>query len=240
MKIAAELRFKNGSLWEVVKKVGSAKALAAAIGISQQTVGNWLNLYGCPRPGIYKGGYTKEAEQRLEELAGVPIAELFPDGLHDLCKQMLPEDRRRVSMQEIPKERLIELTTKRAGRLHYEEKHDDRIEQQDMAELIRKATKTLSDREREIIDLRYGLKDGHTYTLEEVGHIFKVSKDRIRQIEAKALRKLQQPERSQIIVGCIEDSTCGGTSESLQSRDRQVERNKTASIRSILGIAKSP
>ncbi|QDT70440.1 RNA polymerase sigma factor SigA [Planctomycetes bacterium MalM25] len=64
--------------------------------------------------------------------------------------------------------------------------------------------KTLSYREREIIKLRYGLGDGYSYTLEEVGHIFKVTRERIRQIEAKAVRKLQQPSRSAELVGFLD------------------------------------
>ncbi|MBC7336430.1 MAG: sigma-70 family RNA polymerase sigma factor, partial [Clostridia bacterium] len=59
-----------------------------------------------------------------------------------------------------------------------------------LREKINKVLKTLSYREREIIKLRYGLGDGYCYTLEEVGHIFKVTRERIRQIEAKAVRKL--------------------------------------------------
>ncbi|MGW8255985.1 MAG: sigma-70 family RNA polymerase sigma factor [Thermoguttaceae bacterium] len=69
---------------------------------------------------------------------------------------------------------------------------------------IAKVLKTLSYREREIIKLRYGLGDGYSYTLEEVGHIFKVTRERIRQIEAKAVRKLQQPCRSQDLVGFLD------------------------------------
>ena len=69
---------------------------------------------------------------------------------------------------------------------------------------IHKVLKTLSYREREIIKLRYGLGDGYSYTLEEVGHIFKVTRERIRQIEAKAVRKLQQPARSQELVGFLD------------------------------------
>jgi RNA polymerase primary sigma factor len=69
---------------------------------------------------------------------------------------------------------------------------------------IAKVLKTLSYREREIIKLRYGLGDGYSYTLEEVGHIFKVTRERIRQIEAKAVRKLQQPSRSQELVGFLD------------------------------------
>jgi RNA polymerase primary sigma factor len=64
--------------------------------------------------------------------------------------------------------------------------------------------KTLTYREREIIRLRYGLGDGYTYTLEEVGRIFKVTRERVRQIEAKAVRKLQHPVRSQQLAGFLE------------------------------------
>ena len=69
---------------------------------------------------------------------------------------------------------------------------------------IQSVLKTLSYREREIIKLRYGLGDGYSYTLEEVGHIFRVTRERIRQIEAKAVRKLQQPSRSQELVGFLD------------------------------------
>ncbi len=67
--------------------------------------------------------------------------------------------------------------------------------------------KTLTYREREIIKLRYGLGDGYTYTLEEVGRIFKVTRERVRQIEAKAVRKLQHPVRSRQLKGFLEGLT---------------------------------
>jgi RNA polymerase primary sigma factor len=69
---------------------------------------------------------------------------------------------------------------------------------------INKVLNSLSYREREIIKLRYGLGDGYSYTLEEVGHIFKVTRERIRQIEAKAVRKLQQPSRSAELSGFLD------------------------------------
>ncbi len=69
---------------------------------------------------------------------------------------------------------------------------------------IQDVLKTLSYREREIIKLRYGLGDGYSYTLEEVGHIFKVTRERIRQVEAKAIKKLQQPSRSQELVSFLD------------------------------------
>jgi len=70
------------------------------------------------------------------------------------------------------------------------------VRQKALAEGLDELLKGLSYREREVIKLRYGLGDGHSYTLEEVGGIFKVTRERIRQIESKAMQKLQQPERS--------------------------------------------
>jgi RNA polymerase primary sigma factor len=64
--------------------------------------------------------------------------------------------------------------------------------------------KTLTYREREIIRLRYGLTDGYTYTLEEVGRIFRVTRERVRQIEAKAVKKLQHPVRSRQLENFLE------------------------------------
>jgi RNA polymerase primary sigma factor len=69
---------------------------------------------------------------------------------------------------------------------------------------IEHVLKTLTYREREIIKLRYGLGDGYTYTLEEVGRIFKVTRERVRQIEAKAVRKLQHPVRSRQLEGFLD------------------------------------
>jgi len=67
--------------------------------------------------------------------------------------------------------------------------------------------KTLTYREREIIKLRYGIGDGYTYTLEEVGRIFKVTRERVRQVEAKAIRKLQHPVRSRKLEGFIDQKS---------------------------------
>ena len=62
----------------------------------------------------------------------------------------------------------------------------------------------LTYREREILRLRYGLADGYTYTLEEVGKIFSVTRERVRQIESKAVRKLQSPQRCRALTGFLD------------------------------------
>jgi len=72
---------------------------------------------------------------------------------------------------------------------------------------IEEVLKTLTYREREIIKLRYGIGDGYTYTLEEVGRIFKVTRERVRQVEAKAIRKLQHPVRARRLEGFLDSRT---------------------------------
>jgi RNA polymerase primary sigma factor len=72
---------------------------------------------------------------------------------------------------------------------------------------IEDVLKTLTYREREIIKLRYGIGDGYTYTLEEVGRIFKVTRERVRQVEAKAIRKLQHPVRARKLEGFLDNKS---------------------------------
>ncbi len=76
-----------------------------------------------------------------------------------------------------------------------------------LKERINIVLKTLSYREREIIKLRFGIGDGYTYTLEEVGRIFKVTRERVRQVEAKAINKLQHPIRSRKLEGFIDNKS---------------------------------
>ncbi|MBI3762130.1 MAG: RNA polymerase sigma factor RpoD [Chloroflexi bacterium] len=72
----------------------------------------------------------------------------------------------------------------------------DAASRQLLKEQVRNALNVLTERERAVLEMRYGLKDGQDHTLEEVGQHFQVTRERIRQIEAKALRKLRHPTRS--------------------------------------------
>jgi RNA polymerase primary sigma factor len=72
----------------------------------------------------------------------------------------------------------------------------DAAARQMLREQIQSALTALSDREREVLELRFGLVDGRDHTLEEVSRFFDITRDRVRQIEAKALRKLRHPSRS--------------------------------------------
>jgi len=73
-----------------------------------------------------------------------------------------------------------------------------------LREELEQAMQSLTERERKILSLRFGLEDGAPKTLEEVGNIFKVTRERIRQIEAKALKKLRHPSRSRRLQAFLE------------------------------------
>jgi RNA polymerase primary sigma factor len=73
-----------------------------------------------------------------------------------------------------------------------------------LKEQMEKVLHTLTDREKQVLELRFGIKDGCPRTLEEVGAIFKVTRERVRQIEAKALRKLRHPTRSRKLKNFLE------------------------------------
>jgi RNA polymerase primary sigma factor len=93
------------------------------------------------------------------------------------------------------------------GEFLEEQRDDDPLYDSNLEALKLKLEEVMTDlshREREILRLRYGLADGYTYTLEEVGKIFSVTRERVRQIESKAVRKLQSPYRSRSLTGFLD------------------------------------
>jgi RNA polymerase primary sigma factor len=80
----------------------------------------------------------------------------------------------------------------------------DAASHQLLKEQVEDVLDSLSSRERKVLQLRFGLEDGRSRTLEEVGREFKVTRERIRQIEAKALRKLRHPTRSRKLKDYLE------------------------------------
>ena len=80
----------------------------------------------------------------------------------------------------------------------------DLVEFEDLKRVLNENLNTLNAREKKIIELRFGLKDGKTSTLDEVGKEFGVTRERIREIEAKALRKLRHPSRAKKLEAFLE------------------------------------
>jgi len=92
---------------------------------------------------------------------------------------------------------------------------------------------SLSPRERDVVRMRYGLDDGRIKTLEEIGQIFSVTRERVRQIEAKAIRKLRQPYRSSILRDYVLSTTqnpergFSSRNSNLMFQNRQTSRTPT-------------
>jgi RNA polymerase primary sigma factor len=98
------------------------------------------------------------------------------------------------------------------GDLLYDHRENDPLAGMNMAMLrssIADVLQTLDYREREILRLRYGLADGYTYTLQEIGRIFSVTRERVRQIEAEAIRKLQYPGPTRKLAAFVDHSLPG-------------------------------
>ena len=74
-----------------------------------------------------------------------------------------------------------------------------------LKEQVRSVLTSLSERERNVLEMRFGFRDGKTHTLEEVGQMFGVTRERVRQIEAKALRKLRHPHHSRRLRDYLSD-----------------------------------
>ncbi len=138
-------------------------------------------------------------EPTIEEIskeAKMPVAE---------CRRVLKISRHPISLDRP----VGESEDSYFGDFIEDEAADNPVEtatQEMLRERIDQVLKTLTYREREIIKLRYGIGDGYTYTLEEVGRIFKVTRERVRQVEAKAIRKLQHPVRARKLEGFLDGS----------------------------------
>lgn len=100
--------------------------------------------------------------------------------------------------------------------------------QEMLRDKIEVVLRSLTYREREIIKLRYGLGDGYSYTLEETGRIFKVTRERIRQIESKALRKLQHETRAAHLRGFVD--TNGGDMPGAETTSEQSESEENEEL----------
>ena len=125
---------------------------------------------------------------------GEPVSNLFPDALLAAMEAGV-FDRRYI---ELTAPEIISLTEAQHLRLTYdgEGRMIDEISRKELRERIDEVLETLEPRFREVLRLRFGLDDGVSKTLEDVGSYFNVTKERIRQIEAKALRLLRHPRRS--------------------------------------------
>ena len=133
--------------------------------------------------------------------------------VHEIAKEMGVEVKKVKELQSVIKEpSSLDATfgdddETTVGDLVADETEDvmKNLYQEELTKTIDKVLSTLDDKEREVIRFRFGMVDGKAKTLSEIGKIFDLSKERIRQIEDKALKKLRNPVRANMLKGCLED-----------------------------------
>lgn len=182
-----EMKLKNNVLWHAIfdqcHSVAEFCRAHPELAHDQSKIGDLLRFKISP---LRQSGDYRDVCYRLQNATRISVEVLFDEELY-----------RRVTTSEKVVE--MEAFTALPGAVRREIRslpapvEDPRgtlVREGQLQEDVAKVLRTLSYREREIIKLRFGLGDGIRYTYEEIGHIFKVDKERIRQIEAKALRKL--------------------------------------------------
>ena len=174
--IGLHLRAFNWHLWKHRKDAGLTLVhLSALTGIPGQTIQRFEGLKQRPTP---------EQADEIASALNADVAELFPPAVLAKTQSSVPSSVR----LPIPASALPAL---------------DEGVQPDIKQLIAGAISTLKPRERKIIEMRFGLGEEEEHSREAIGREFHVTSERIRQIEAKALRKLRHPSRSKKLRGAL-------------------------------------
>lgn len=200
IKITQVSKLKHGILYQAAKKLGGQSALARHLGLPIHVIQRWCNLKGTPSQN-FSTENLQELENKLFALTGATLDEIFP-----------PELVAATAFLNAPKTAEHTLELESAALLDYAERQTDRLtykpdDTDELRENIKKVLNTLSYREREIISLRFGLDGNESLTLEETASVFKVSAERICQIEAKAIRHLQQLSRAIMLIDFAPERT---------------------------------
>ena len=201
-RISAVTKLKHGDLYAAAIKLGSQSELARRLDIQPTRLGEWINMKKVPTFRTEDDRALMDAKLLLH--VGKGLDELFPEW-YGQCTEFLKSNKTAIKTVAVKSAALLEYAGHTRQRL-IEQANDVTtvVAQKELKDDLLKSLKALSYREREVIKLRYGLGDGSSYTLEEVAHIFKVTRERIREIEAKAVRKLQQPNRANKLVGHLD------------------------------------
>lgn len=186
LSIAMHCKLKHGKLFKAARKVGGQSALGRRLGVSPQTVGSWCNLKACP-PLSWPAERLVEVEKILFELTGETLNDLFPAELRG-NRDFLDSPKDVVIEQDVE---LAAIAAATSARLTLPSPIDT-IEHAERRELVGSALRALSYRERKVLAMLHGIEDGFTYSLEEIGHVFKCTRERIRQIEAHANRHIRE------------------------------------------------
>jgi len=184
MKLRATTKIRNHKLLEAREKLGLNQTDAAELCGVPKTTFMKLEKLEFPKR------FNDEMVCKISAALNINTDDIMVPDMAGLEVQNTS-----IKVKEVPCDRILEYKTKQTERLLM--MPEDSIEKQDEIELIKKYMEHLTYREREVIKLRYGIGEEMAYSLEEIARIFKVGRERVSQIEMKALRKIRRTHEKQ-------------------------------------------
>ena len=206
IELTAITKLRHAALWELAKRLGGQKQAADQCLVTTLTFSNWVTLKSSfpesPEKGWWIESRWKPTKDAIESLTGQTLQQLWPKSLRDAIetRAMITTIEQTI---EVPEQALLAYAELSADRFLLPSP-SIHAEQDELRDALSKAIKSLTSRQQEVLKLRYGLLDGCERTLEEVGHIVGASRERVRQIEAKAIRQMQSPKSASRLVGFLE------------------------------------
>jgi RNA polymerase sigma factor (sigma-70 family) len=196
--VRLRLIVQNNRFKEEIERYGlTIRELVQLTSINSNTLSKIINLHILP---------TEDQMIAIAVALKEPIDYLFPETLLESIRRKTFSNRTTVIDEEKVKQLtgppLLLLT---GGGI---EEVEEKVDRENLAEALTKSMSSLKHRERRILELRFGLEDGISCTQEEVGQQFNITKSRVGQIEAKALRKLRHPARLRGLKSFLDDPFC--------------------------------
>lgn len=184
--VRIEIRIRNNYLYQaIIKDYPNVNQFCLALGVHPSVIGTYINLKKSP---FKQSGECSKTAERIARLLRMLPEDLFPKELYGLKETR--------AVFDLPLESMESLTNNEMPLL---ESVEDQYIRECERKSIREIVDTLPPRESEILKMLYGFDDGKPLTLVEIGIYFGVTKERIRQIAAKAIRRLQHPKRLKIL-----------------------------------------
>ena len=199
VEVTAVTRLKHAELFRASQSMrqnnrGGQSRLAEHLGVSPMEIGRWINLHECPpdKPTrAWPEARIAKLELDLIALTGKTLEELFPRSLRDSV-EFLSSSKRFEQTAFVHAEALERYAIATTERLRISEDANSLLEQQETAAAVSQAVKSLPLRERQMVEMFFGLNGFEASTFDQIGKAFCVTRERARQVIAKATRRLER------------------------------------------------